>query len=108
MAAATAITVDRGRQQFHGMFTEMFTVKATLDTASLADGAGSSDTIAVPGVALGDIVLGTSHSIDRAGITMTAYVSAADVVTIRVQNESAGVVDLASATVKVLVGRPAW
>ena len=83
----------------------MWKATGTLDVASLADAAGSSDTITVPGVALGDIVIGFSFGVSLAGITATAYVSAADTVTIRVQNESAGTVDLASTTVRVVVGR---
>lgn len=105
MAAATAVVTERGNKQFQGMFQEMWKVSSTLDVGSLADAAGSSDTITVPGVALGDIVLGFSFGVSLAGITATAYVSAANTVTIRVQNESAGTVDLASTTVKVVVAR---
>ena len=75
---------------------------ATLDVASLADGAGATSTVAVTGAALGDFVL-VSLGVDLAGITVTAYVSAADVVSVRVQNESGGTVDLASTTVRVRV-----
>ena len=108
MAAASAITVTRGSKMFQGLFSEMFTVSATLDAASLLDGAGESDTVAVPGVALGDVVCGVSFGVDLVGITVTAYVSAANVVTIRIQNESTATVDLASTTIKILVGRPNW
>jgi hypothetical protein len=76
-----------------------------LDVGSLVDGAGTSDTVAVPGVVLGDIVLGISFGVDLAGVTATAYVSAANVVTIRLQNEAAATVDLASTTVDVIVAR---
>ena len=105
MAAATAVVVERGTKQFQGMFSEMWKVSATLDAGSLGDATGESDTIAVPGVALGDMVLGVSFGVSLAGITATAYVSAADTVTIRLQNESAGTVNLDSTTVKVVVGR---
>ena len=105
MAAATAVVVRQGNDQFRGLFSDTWSVTCTLDAASLADGAGSSDTVAVPGVALGDIVIGFSFGVDLAGITATGYVSAANVVTIRLQNESAGTLDLASTTVKVVVGR---
>ena len=105
MAAATSVVVERGTKQFQGMFQEMWKVTCTLDAASLADGAGESDTVAVPGVALGDMVLGFSTGVDRAGITITGYVSAADTVVLRVQNESGGTVDLASTTVKLVVAR---
>lgn len=105
MAAATAVTSRRGTDQFRGLFSDTWAVTGTLDVGSLADAAGSSDTITVPGVALGDIVIGFSFGVSLAGITATAYVSAANTVTIRVQNESAGTVDLASTTVKLVVGR---
>lgn len=108
MAAATAVRVKQGREQLGGLFSEMWSVSATLDVGSLVDAAGSSDTIAVPGVALGDMVIAVSFGVSVAGITVTGFVSAANVVTIRMQNESAGTLDLASTTVKVLVGRPAF
>lgn len=108
MAAATSVSVERGGKQLRGLFSEFFVTKATLDAGSLIDAAGETDTIAVPGVALGDMVLGISFGVDLAGVTVTGYVSAANVVTLRIQNESAATVDLASTTIKVLVGRPAW
>jgi hypothetical protein len=54
---------------------------------------------------LGDIVLGVSFGVDLAGVNVTAYVSAANVVTLRLQNESTATVDLASTTVDVVVAR---
>ena len=108
MAAASAVTVKQGRQQFGSLFTEIFAVTATLDGASLADGVGATDTVAVPGVALGDVVIGFSFSLDNEDITNTAYIQAANAVEIRRQNEGAATVDLASVTVKMLIGRPGW
>jgi hypothetical protein len=88
------------------LFSEFLTYKGTYDLASTIDAAGVSATFTVPGAALGDMVVGFSASVSLAGITATAYVSAADTVTIRFQNESAGTVDLASATYLILVGKP--
>jgi len=105
MAAATAVVTRQGNDQFRGIFSDTWSVVCTLNADSLVDGAGSSDTVAVPGVALGDIVIGFSFGVDLAGVTATAYVSAANVVTIRIQNEAAATVDLASTTVRVVVGR---
>ena len=105
MATGSSVVVERGTKQFQGMFQDMWKVTCTLDAGSLADGAGESDTITVPGVALGDIVLGSSSDVDRAGITVTGYVSAANTVTLRFQNESGGTVDLASSTVRLEIGR---
>jgi hypothetical protein len=105
MAAATAVVTRRGNDQFRGLFSDTWSVVCTLNVDSLADGAGSTDTIAVPGVALGDMVLGVSFGVDLAGVNVTAYVSAANVVTLRLQNESTATVDLASTTVDVIVAR---
>jgi hypothetical protein len=110
MANATSVVVAKdGREQFQGVFEKVFEVRATIDPDSLADGAGDNDTIAVPGVALGDMVLGISLGVDLAGMTVTGWVSAADVVTVRFQNESTtNPLNLAETTIKVLVGRPGW
>ena len=105
MASATSVTSRRGNDQFRGMFSDTWVVTATLDAGSLVDGAGETDTVAVPGVALGDMVLGVSFALDEAGMSVDAYVSAANVVSIRVQNESGSTVDLASCKIRVVVGR---
>ena len=73
------------------------------DPGSLADGAGETSTaITVTGAVFTDFVL-VAAPYDLQGITCTAYVSASDTVKIRVQNESGGVIDLASGTWKVRV-----
>ena len=105
MAAATAVVTRQGNDQFRGVFSDTWSVVCTLDAGSLVDAAGETETIAVPGVALGDIVIGFSFGVDLAGVTATAYVSAANVVTVRLQNESAATVDLASTVVDVIVAR---
>ena len=105
MAAATSVVVERGNKQFQGMFQDMWKVSCVLDAGSLTTLTGESDTVTVPGVALGDIVLGLSCGVDRAGLTITAYVSAANTVTIRVQNDTAGTIDLASTTFNLVVAR---
>jgi hypothetical protein len=44
-----------------------------------------------------------SFSLDLQGITVTAYVSAANTVSVRFQNESGGTLDLGSGTLRVRV-----
>jgi hypothetical protein len=105
MAAASAITSRRGNDQFRGIFSDTWSVSATLDASSLIDAAGETNTIAVPGVALGDVVIGLSMGVDLTGLTVTPYVSAANVVSIRFQNESGTTVNLASTTVRCVVAR---
>lgn len=82
---------------------KILTGSKTFDLGSTVDAAGSSTTVTVTGAALGDFVTGVSLSVDLQGITVTAYVSAANTVTVRFQNESGGTLDLASATLRVLV-----
>jgi hypothetical protein len=56
----------------------------------------------VTGAALGDFAE-ASFSLDLQGITLTAWVSAANTVSVRFQNESGGVLDLASGTLRARV-----
>ena len=105
MAAATAVVVDRNNDTFRGLFSDTWSVVATLDAGSLVDGAGETETVAVTGVALGDMVLGCSFAVDEVGMSVTAYVSAANVVSIRVQNESGSTADLASCKIRLVVAR---
>ena len=105
MAAATAITSRRGNDQFRGLFTDTWDVTATLDSASVGIAGTATDTVAVPGVALGDMVLGMSITVSEAGLVRRAYVSAANVVTIVTYNPTGAAVDLASATLQIVVAR---
>lgn len=105
MANATSVTVRAGNDQFRGLYTNTWLVRATLDADSLVDGAGDTDTVTVPGVALGDMVLSASLAVDVAGLIVTAYVSAANTVSIRFQNETGGSVNLASSTLRLVVVR---
>jgi hypothetical protein len=105
MATATSVVSRRGNDQFRGLFNDTWSVRATLDAGSLVDGAGETDDITIPGVALGDIVLGASLGVDLVGLTVTGYVSAANTVKFRIQNESGSSADLASSTLRVVVAR---
>lgn len=81
----------------------VLTGSVTYDAASLLDAAGATFNIPVTGANLGDFVVSVACSVDLQSITMTGYVSAADTVTVRLQNESAGTLDLASATFRAAV-----
>jgi len=105
MATASAVTVRAGNDQFRGLFSDTWLVSATLDAGSLVDGAGETDDVTVPGVALGDMVIGASLGVDLVGLTVTGYVSAANTVKFRIQNESGSTVDLASSTLRIVVAR---
>ena len=105
MATASAVVSRRGNDQFRGLFSDTWAVTATLDVGSLVDGAGETDDVTVDGVALGDMVIGASLGVDLVGLTVTGYVSAANTVKFRIQNESGSTVDLASSTLRIVVVR---
>jgi hypothetical protein len=76
---------------------------ATVNPASLIDGEGTViATITVTGASLGDFVK-ASHGADLGGVLLQAWVSAANTVSYRFQNETGGTVDIASATLRVEV-----
>ena len=105
MATASAVVSRRGNDQLRGLFSDTWAVTCTLNAGSLVDGAGETDDVTVAGVALGDMVIGASLGVDLVGLTVTGYVSAANTVKFRIQNESGSTVDLASATMKIVVVR---
>lgn len=105
MAAATAVVSDRNNDSFRGLFSDTWTVTCTLNSASVSDQAAATDTVTVPGVVLGDMVIGMSAGVSEAGLVRRAYVSAADTVTIATTNTTGGAVDLASSTVKLVIAR---
>lgn len=86
----------------HTPLAGVLTGGKTYDAGSLVDAAGELTTVSVPGAALGDFAM-ASLGVDVQGITVTAYVSAADTVTVRLQNESGGALNLASTTLAVCV-----
>jgi len=81
-------------------------VKARATTAwnpaSLVDAAGETKSITVTGAELGDMVL-VSFSLDLQDIVLTGYVSAANTVEARLQNEGAATVDLGAGTLTAIV-----
>jgi len=105
MAAATAVTSRRGNDQFRGLFTDTWDVTCTLDAGAVSGGATDTDTVTVPGVALGDMVLGFGMTVSEAGLVKRAYVSAANTVTIVTYNPTGSSVNLAAATVNLVIGR---
>jgi hypothetical protein len=83
--------------------TSLLYATATYNPGNLVDGAGETSAgITVTGAALNDAVL-VFPPYDLQGLTVTGYVSAADTVKIRVQNESVSTVDLASGSWQVAV-----
>ncbi len=104
------MAVSQGRSQFQGLFSEMWAVSETVDFANAATGSGTfaSADVTVPGVALGDIVMGISAGVDTVDTVIGGAVTAANTVTLIVLNNTAGAVNLASTTLKFVVARPAF
>lgn len=75
---------------------------ATWDAGSIADGDEEVKEVTVTGAALGDFVL-VSSSIDVADLAITGAVTATNTVTCQLNNNTGGAIDLASATVYVVV-----
>lgn len=93
------------RRQFQDIFDVVAVVTATVDPACLVDAAGTTAVVTVTGAALGDFVM-VAAPYDLVDVTVTAYVQAANLVEIRVQNESGAVANLASGTWRIAVLRP--
>lgn len=107
---ATVAAVKQGTEQFRGVFNEMWLATLTVDPASIAAGAEDTGTFTIPGLALGDMVLGVGPGVNlTADAEVLAYVSAANTLVIRISNlNAASALDLASSTWKVVIGRPAF
>lgn len=78
------------------------TGSVAFDPPNLADGAGTTTTVAVTGALLNDFAQ-AGFSLDLQGITVTAWVSVANTVSVRFQNESGVAIDLGLGTLKAKV-----
>lgn len=87
------------------LFSDVFNATASVSPPSLATNTQATATVTLNGVALGDYVV-VSAPYDLQGIALTAYVSAANTVTLLFRNGTAGTIALASGTynIKVLRG----
>jgi hypothetical protein len=104
------MAVSQGRSQFQGLFSEMWAVSESVDFGNAAVGSGTfaSVDVTVPGVALGDIVMGVSIAVDTVDTVIAGAVTAANTVTLTVLNNTAGAVNLSPAIVDFIVVRPAF
>lgn len=81
----------------------VLTATAALDFASIASTASADLTITVAGAAVGDSVSVGLPAAPTAGLIFMGFVSAANTVTVRASNITAGAVDAASATYRATV-----
>lgn len=84
------------------LLADILTGSTTWDAGNLVDGAGESKDVTVTGAALGDFA-SASLGVDLQGMLISAAVKSANTVTVRLQNETGGALDLASTTLRVMV-----
>jgi hypothetical protein len=108
---ATVANYARGSKQFQGAFVDQWVANLTVDPSSIAAAAEDTATFTIPGVALGDMVMvSPGVSLTATGeVSIDAWVSAANTVTIRLTNlHASSAADLGTSTWKLWVGRPSW
>jgi hypothetical protein len=74
----------------------------TWDPPNLTSGTQTTTTVTVTGAALGDIAM-VSYSLSQQNLVLSAFVSAADTVTVVLRNDTGGDVHLASGTLRASV-----
>lgn len=101
-------TVASNRKQFSAVFSEVITYSGALNLGDAATGSGTfaSADVTVTGAALGDFVL-VSLGVDTVDAAVVGAVTAANVVTVTLLNNTAGAVNLDSTTARIAVLKPA-
>lgn len=107
---ATLTRVEQGNKQFQGAFSDMWFATLVIDPASVAAAGEDISNVTVPGLIIGDMIVGYSAGVNQTvDADFNVYVSAANTLTFRISNLHASVaLDLTTSTWKVLIGRPAW
>ena len=105
MALTSVKIKSNSRQQFRGVFSDVVVASGVKDFGTIADGADAQDTIAVPGVVAGDMVLGVSSSAND-GLTLSGTVAdAGSVAVTAVNNSGSSITTTATAVYSVVVAR---
>jgi hypothetical protein len=103
-------TADTFRPVFNGDFNTNLPynkslpgyAEVTYNPPSLITGTSTTTTVTVTGAAIGDFTL-ASFQRDLLGVTLFAWVSAADTVSVQFRNDTGGTIDLASGSLRVQV-----
>lgn len=98
---------QRNARQFRDCFSEVLTASAVLSPALVTTGTtGVASTITVPGVVLGDTVIACACSAAIGALHLQGEVTAADTVTLKFANTTAGsLTPPAAATYSVICGK---
>ena len=86
-----------------GAIKRVYSTTATLDFPSIAANLADDLTVTVNGAKVGDAVYIGAPAALESEITVMGFVSAADTVTVRAANNSAGAIDPASASYRIVV-----
>lgn len=98
-----------GRLQFQDLFEVVGAGSFTVNFGNAATGSGTfagSGALTVPGAALGDFVL-VGAGVDVVDSALVGHVTSANTVEVTLLNNTAGAVDLASQTLRIVVLRMA-
>jgi hypothetical protein len=105
MALTSVKIKSNARQQFPGVFSNVTVATGVKDFGTIADGADAQDTIAIPGVTAGDMVLGVASSANDK-LTLSGTVAGAGSVAITAVNNTGGsVTATATAVYSVVVAK---
>ena len=105
MALTSVKIKTNARQQFPGVFSNVIVATGVKDFGIIADGADAQDTIAIPGVVAGDMVIGVASSAAN-GLTLSGTVAGAGSVAITAVNNSGGsITSTATAVYTVIVAK---
>lgn len=107
-ATVTATVVEReGRSQFQGLFSDIWTIEASVDFASTSGNASDHGVVAVPGLdPLYDLILGWSRAVPYPDDTSfdVAHI-ATDAVHVIYHNDSGAPYDPAASLYHFIIGR---
>jgi hypothetical protein len=90
----------RAPRQFRDCFYDVLTGSATASPGAITTGTTYTGTsITVPGVVVGDYVLGVQYSLAQGAVHVFGEVTAADTVQLRISNTTAGSITPTASTV---------
>jgi hypothetical protein len=98
-----SVNPANGAETVGATLTKLLVGSASLDFPSIAAVSQANLTITVNGAAVNDDVILGLPAAPTVGLTFDAFVSAANTVTVRATNVTAGAIDPAAATYSVLV-----
>lgn len=90
----------------HGNCFSISIIDVTVDIGAVAANTSEEETFTLTGAKVGDFVAVSKSSLEAGIVFGSARVSAADTIAVQVINTTAGSIDEASETLRVLIVRP--